>query len=250
MRKAVDKLKWLSVSVTVASLVMVFWVWPAWNSGSQTWYWGNNQDSPNTMYRNAYPPSGHNEPFKLPSGDSTLSFMANERAAQMLNFGKESWQYQIEWYPTPMMMESTLTGMDPVSFNLTIGRWRGMGTMMYVPYFSAMGSGASTGKATGGVSHISEMGNLMFMRGDILGAMVMFMTPFPLTVLLAAPSAGPLADPEPNGSFITSPLSDPGYPGAGAGVPTLSQWGALVLAILLCFLYFSVIRRRVKVGNS
>jgi len=118
---------------------------------------------------------------------------------------------------------------------------------MLIPYFSAMGSGdagsmSSPFVAMGQVLPITGIGNLGFMRGDMLGAMVMFMTSpvsFPVTVPLA------------NTCFITSPLSDPGYPGiSGVGIPTLSQWGTLVLAILLPMLYPFVIKRRIRIGHS
>lgn len=238
MRKTVDGLKWLSVSITVASLVMVFWVWPAWNAGPQTWYLGNNQDSINTMYRNAYPPSGHNAPFQF-TGSFMGAFMANEAANQMLNFGSDTWHYQIEWYLDPTFMPM---GQEMVSFSLTIGRWSGM-NMMYVPYFSAMGMGSpgsmdSPYVAKGEASPI--MGNFVFMSRDILGAMVMLMT---------SPSSIPIIAPLVNTWLITSSLSDPGYPG-WVSVPTLSQWGALVLAILLPLLYPFVIRRRIRIGRS
>ncbi|MGD0918886.1 MAG: hypothetical protein ABSB22_20770 [Thermodesulfobacteriota bacterium] len=242
MKKTIDGLKWVSVSITVASLVTVFWVWPAWNSGSQRWYWGNNEDSMNTMYRNVHPPSGHNAPFEF-EGSFNGSFMANEPAAQMLTFGPDPWQYHIEWYLTPMMM----TRMGTVMFSLTIGRYSGMGMMMYVPFFSATGSGFPPGSfdsrtiVEGFATPImGMMGDLVFMPGDMLGAMVMFMTSpsLPLTVPLA------------NTSFITSPLSDPGYPGGGVSIPTLSQWGMLVLAILLPLLYPFVIKRRIRIGRS
>ena len=127
----------------------VFWVWPAWNSGSQTWYWGNNEDSINTMYRNTHPPSGHNAPFQF-EGSFDGSFMANEAANQMLTFvfdPNNLWQYQIEWYRTPMIR--CRREMEMVSFSLTIGRWSGMGMMMmYAPFFSAMGSGLPPGSMT------------------------------------------------------------------------------------------------------
>ncbi len=241
MRETVDGFKWILVSITVASLVIVFWVWPAWNSGSQNWYWGNNLASINTMYRNAHPPSGHNAPFQF-EGNFSASFMANEAANQMLNFGSNPWQYQIEWYLNPMIMPS---GDEMVSFSLTIGKWSGMGMMMmYAPYFSAMGSGAAGSMSSPfvvkGEALPIMMSNLVFMSGDMLGAMAMFMTSpgsFPMIISLA------------NTCLITSPLSDPGYPGlSGVSVPTLSQWGTLVLAILLPLLYPFVIKRRVRIG--
>jgi len=248
MKKTVDGFKWLSVSITVACLVTVFWVWPAWNSGSQSWYWGNNNASMNTMYRNAHPPSGHNAPFQFdgsPTDWYTQSFMANEAANQMLTFGPDPWQYQIEWYLSPMQMAM---GGEMVTYSLTIGRLSGMGMMMmYVPFFSAMGSGVAGSMlnpfmAMGSALPITGMmGNLVFMPGDILGSMVMFMTSssFNLTIPLA------------NSCSVTSPLSDPGYPGVGGvSVPTLSQWGVLVLAILLPFLYSFVIRRRIRITRS
>ena len=86
------------------------------------------------------------------------------------------------------------------------------------------------------------MSNLVFMPGDMLGAMVMFMT---------SPGSYNLTVPLANTCFITSPLSDPGYPGVGGvSIPTLSQWGMLVLAILLPLLYTFVIRRRIRMGRS
>jgi hypothetical protein len=255
MKKTVDWFKWVSVSITVASLVTVFWVWPAWNAGSQTWYWGNNESSPvNTMFRNAYPPAGQNAPFKF-EGSFDGAFRANEPANMMLTFGPDAWQYQIEWYLDPMggFMGS---GMEMVMYSLTIGRWRGMTMMTYAPFFSAMGSGSLGSMARPFVAMgnalpmTGMMGNLDFMAGDFLGGMVMFMT-FDSSMMLAnIPMVVPLA----NTCFITSPLSDPGYPGIlGLGqfsVPTLSQWGILVLAILLPLLYPFVIKRRIRIGRS
>jgi hypothetical protein len=248
MKKTVDGLKWLSVSITVTVLVTVFWVWPAWNSGSQKWYWGNNEDSVNTMYRNTHPPSGHSAPFQF-EGSFDGSFIANEAANQMLTFvfdPNNLWQYQVEWYRTPMTMEGM---MDMVSFSLTIGRWSGMGMMMmYAPFFSAMRSGLPPGSMTDPIVAMGYalpikgmMSDLVFMSGDMLGAMVMFMTSPGLSLTV------PLA----NTCFITSPLSDPGYPGGNwVSVPTLSQWGTLVLAILLPLLYTFVIKRRIRVQRS
>jgi hypothetical protein len=245
MKKTINGLKWVSVSITVASLVMVFWVWPAWNAGSQTWYLGNNQDSMNTMYRNTPPPSGHNAPFEF-TGSFMGAFMANEAANQMLTFGSDPWQYQIEWYLDPMrtIMGS---GAEMVMYSLTIGRWSGTGMMrMYSAFFSAMGSGplgsmSSPYIAKGDALPIT-MANFSFMPPyDVLGAMVMIMT---------SPSDLPIIAPLVNTWLITSPLSDPGYPGVGVSVPTLSQWGMLVLAILLPLLYPFVIRRRIRIGRS
>ena len=253
MKKTIDGLKWVSVSITVASLVMVFWVWPAWNAGSQTWYLGNNESSVvSTMFRNAYPPAGQNAPFKF-EGSFEGRFRANEPANQMLTFGFDPWQYQIEWYLDPMggFMGS---GMEMVMYSLTIGRWSGMGMMsMYSPFFSAMGSGglgsmSSPYVARGDALPVTGMmSNLVFMPGDILGAMVMIMTLDSSMMLANIPLIAPLA----NTWLITSPLSDPGYPGiSGVSVPTLSQWGMLVLAILLPLLYPFVIKRRVRIGRS
>jgi hypothetical protein len=247
MRKTVDGFKWLSVSITVASLVIVFWVWPAWNAGPQTWYLGNNEDSINTMYRNARPPSGRNAPFQF-EGNFSGSFMANEAANQMLTFGPDPWQYQIEWYPDTMMGFMP-TGREMVMFSLTIGRWSGMGMMMmYVPFFSAMGSGALGSMFSpfvvkgDALPMTGMMANLVFMPGDILGAMFMLMT---------SPSSIPIIAPLVNTWLITSPLSDPGYPGVlTTSVPTLSQWGTLVLAILLPLFYPFVIKRRIRLGRS
>ena len=86
------------------------------------------------------------------------------------------------------------------------------------------------------------MGDFAFMSRDILGAMVMLST---------SPNSFNLTVPLANTCFITSPVSDPGYPGVGGvSVPTLSQWGTLVLAILLPLLYVFVIRRRIRIGRS
>jgi len=252
MRKTVDGFKWLSISITVATLVTVFWVWPAWNAGPQTWYLGNGGGSTGTnpMYRNAYPPAGQNAAFQIP-GSFEGFFRANEAANQMLNFGPDPWQYQIEWYlddPTFMPM-----GMEMVMYSLTIGRWRGMTMKEYTPLFSDTGSGGLGSMS----SHFFAMGtalpvtgmmlNFAFMPGDILGAMVGLMT-FDSSMMLAdIHLVGPLA----NTWSITSSLSDPGYPGVGGvSVPTLSQWGILALAILLPLLYPFVIKRRIRLGRS
>ena len=91
------------------------------------------------------------------------------------------------------------------------------------------------------------MSNLVFMPGDILGAMVMIMTLDSSMMLANIPMIAPLV----NTWLITSPLSDPGYPGfGGVSIPTLSQWGMLVLAILLPLLYPFVIKRRIRIGRS
>ncbi len=247
MKKTLDGFKWLSISITVVLLVTVFWVWPAWNWGSQTWFWGHNEGPTNTMYRNVHPPSGSNAPFQF-EGDFSASFAANEAATQMLDFGTQPWQYQIEWHLTSMMMMTVgadMMTMDPVNFTLTIGKWTGMSMMRYIEFFSAMGSGGLGSMTeptivTGMVSPIPGVGSLMFMPGDVLGAMVMLFSPAPLTISLA------------NTCFITSPFSDPGYPsglGGRPSVPTLSQWGMLVLAILLLVLYFFIVKRRIRVGR-
>jgi hypothetical protein len=135
---------------------------------------------------------------------------------------------------------------EMVMFFLTIGRWRSM-DMMWFEHFSARGSGVP-GSFDDRVIVTDRdfpltmsMGDLVFMRGDFLGAMLMFMTTMPFFDVTV-----PVA----NTVFITYPSSDPDYPGVGPGVPTLSQWGALVLAILLLFLYFLATRRRVETGRS
>jgi hypothetical protein len=255
MKKTVDGIKWVSISITVAVLVTVFWVWPAWNAGPQTWYMGNNEGLTNPMYRNAYPPVGQNAPFQI-AGSFEAFFRANEAANQMLNFGPDPWQYQIEWYlddPTFMPM-----GMEMVMYSLTIGKWRGgsmggMSMMAYTPLFSAMGSGllgsmASPFVVKGSALPLTGMMlNFAFMPGDILGAMVGLMT-FDSSMMLAdIHLVGPLA----NTWSITSAFSDPGYPGfAMTSVPTLSQWGMLALAILLSLLYPFVMRRRMRMRHS
>ncbi len=256
MRKTVDGFKWVSISITVATLVTVFWVWPAWNAGPQTWYMGNNEGLTNTMYRNVRPPVGQNAPFQI-AGSFEAFFRANEAANQMLNFGPDPWQYQIEWYLDPMGGFMG-TGMEMVMYSLTIGKWRGgmsmagMGMMAYAPLFSAMGSGflgsmASPYVAMGSAMLLTGMmGNLIFMPGDVLGAMVTIMT-FDSSMMLAnIPLIAPLA----NTWRITSPLSDQGYPGGGVSIPTLSQWGMLALSILLPLLYPFVIKRRIMMGRS
>ena len=117
--------------------------------------------------------------------------------------------------------------------------------MMYVPFFTAMGSGGigsmatpfvATGRATA-----MTMDRFIFKSpGTGWGAMFMVMSMDNLTLTLS------LA----NTCFITSPLSDPGYPGAAMGAPTLSQWGVLALAILLASFSTFVIKRRIRPGRS
>ncbi|MCJ7684108.1 MAG: hypothetical protein MUO68_07405, partial [Desulfobacteraceae bacterium] len=133
---AINKIKWFVVSVSALSLLMVFWVWPAWNSGSQSWYLGNDSDSTSTMYRNQHPPDGHNDDFVF-RGSLTQSFMANEAAMTMLNFGTAGWDYHIEWYRTMAMMAApAAVSMGDLSYDVSIGRWR---NSMFDPFFTAMG---------------------------------------------------------------------------------------------------------------
>jgi len=206
------------------------------------------------MFRNAYPPAGQNAPFQF-LGSFQKRFRANEAANQMLTFEPDPWQYHIEWYVDPTFMGF---GDEMVSFSLSIGIWSGgmsmgglPGMMAYHELFSAMGSGdlgsmLSPFVATGMATPVSML-NPVFMAGDILGAMVMLMTLDSSMMLVNVPMVVPLA----NTCFITSPLADPGYPGfSEMSVPTLSQWGMLVLAILLPLLYPFVIKRRIRIGRS
>jgi hypothetical protein len=221
----------------------VFWVWPAWNSWSQTWYWASDACGINPMYRNVNPHSANIEFDLLNGTPMSFSFMANEAVRQMLDFGFDAWQYNIEWYLSPMQMA---TGMEMVNYSLTIGKWSGMNMMMrtYVPFFTAMGSGgvgsmAAPFIATGRAMAMT-MDRFVFMPLDSLGAMFMVMSMDNLNLTLS------LA----NTCFITSPLSDPGYPGAAVGAPTLSQWGVLVLAILLTSVATLFMNRRIRLGRS
>jgi hypothetical protein len=243
MRKTVEGIKWLSISITVALLVTVFWVWPAWNSGSQTWYWASDAGGINPMYRNFNPHSANIEFDLLSNTPMSFSFKANEAALHMLDFGFDHWQYNIEWYLTPMHMS---TGMEMVNYTLTIGKWSGMtmGMMTFIPFFGAMGSGGVGSMAkpfvATGQAMAMTMDRFVFMPLDRLGAMFMVMSMDNLSLTLS------LA----NTCFITSPLSDPGYPGAAVGAPTLSQWGVLALAILLASFSTFVIKRRIRPGRS
>ena len=114
MRKTVEGFKWLSISITVAILVTVFWVWPAWNSGSQTWYWASDAGGVNPMYRNVNPHSANIEFFLSSATPQSFSFRATEGAMYMLDFGFDEWQYNIEWYLSPMHMA---TGMEMVNYS-------------------------------------------------------------------------------------------------------------------------------------
>jgi len=255
MKGNINGFKWVPISITVASLVTVFWVWPAWNAGPQTWYWGNNESSVvSTMFRNAYPPAGQNAPFQF-LGSFQKRFRANEAANQMLTFEPDPWQYHIEWYVDPTFMGF---GDEMVSFSLSIGIWRGgmsmgglPGMMAYHELFSAMGSGdlgsIFSPFVAMGMALPMSMVNPVFFPGETLGAMVTLMTLDSSMMLVEVPMFIRLA----NTCSITSGLSDPGYPGVGGvSVPTLSQWGVLALAILLPLLYPFVIKRRIRLGRS
>ena len=254
MTMAINKIKWFAVSISVLSLLMVVWVWPAWNSGSQNWYLGNDSGSralippipTNPMYRNERPKAPYNDDFVF-LYDLTQNFMANEAAMTMFTFGTDPWQYHIEWYRDDggMMVMMVRGIMGNLDYHLEIGRWR---NSMFAPFFTVSGSSAGDGTMAlrnvirDSGSTMTTMSLLSFKRGDVLGAM--------LTLMNTSMSMGGnyhvfLK----NTSSITSPLSDPGYPG-GDPIPTLSQWGMLFFAAILAVLSVSVIRRRVRVGRN
>ena len=249
MRMAINKFKWFAVSVSALSLLMVFWVWPAWNSGSQRWYLGNDNDSgapgsipTNTMFRNQPPLPPHNADFVFPMSFSS-SFMANEAAMTMLNFGTDPWQYHIEWYRTMAMMAApAAVSNGDLSYDLSIGRWK---NSMFQEFFTVMGSSVGPGTMENPVvisgSTMSSMRSLSFERGDVLALMLSLTNMMTDTEVHVALN---------NTCYITSPLSDPGYPDAVAQIPTLSQWGMLLFAVILAVLSVSVIRRRVRVSRD
>lgn len=241
MKMASDGIKWASSSLVVAFLLLVFWVWPAWNSGSQTWYWGNDgggDKGTSEMYRNRHAPSGHDEPFEF-GGSFSQSFLADESANQMLAFDDRPWKYHIEWDVSMMEMGMPrLATMGGLGYSLSIGRWSSM-TMMWSSYFEAMGRATDTGVIEGEAMTMS-MSQMPFAPGDILGVMVMLMND----------TGGLITIPLAQTCYITSPTSDPGYPGALPPIPTVSQWGMLLLALVVAFLSFTVIRRRLRTGKS
>ncbi|MBW1787576.1 MAG: IPTL-CTERM sorting domain-containing protein [Deltaproteobacteria bacterium] len=255
MTKAVDKLKWLSSSVIVVALLTVFWVWPAWNSGPQTWYFGNDGDTISIMYRNMHAPSGHNNSFEVaPRSMFSQDFKANEAAYQMLGFDNSPWQYHLEWYfGNDAMAAGSDRGPDmmgAVEYLLNIGRWDSM-TMMWQTYFQASGFSNAmgtpdfpvtiNGEATPvAMMSMMSMMYMPFVRGDILTAMLTIMNN----------TGGEVIVPIAQTCYITSPLSDPGYPGFLPPIPSLSQWGMLALAVIVGFFSFTVIRRRMRTAKS
>jgi len=53
-----------------------------------------------------------------------------------------------------------------------------------------------------------------------------------------------------NSCYLTSPLFDPPWPGqTSEAVPTVSEWGMLILALFLAGISVLVIRRRLKIGR-
>jgi len=52
-----------------------------------------------------------------------------------------------------------------------------------------------------------------------------------------------------NSCYLTSPLFDPPWPGQSQAVPTVSEWGMLILALFLAGISVLVIRRRLKIGR-
>jgi hypothetical protein len=239
MRMAINKIKWFAVSVSALSLLMVFWVWPAWNGGSQSWYLandGNIDTSP--MYRNQHPPPGLDDFVFATSFDHR--FTANEAATMMLNFGTDPWQFHIEWWrETGMDTSGFIT--DNLNWELTIGRLKGM-TSMFESFFTAMGSSPGPGSMEDPVvisgSTMSLGRSLYFEMGDMLAAML---------TLSSMTMGGNFHVVLKNTCYITSPLSDPGYPGE-VPIPTLSQWGMLLFAALIAVFSLFVMRRRVRMG--
>jgi len=249
----INKIKWLTVSVSTLSLLLVFWVWPAWNSGSQRWYFGNDSVtdglgiiSESTMYRNQHPPSGHNSDFVFSDSDSfKQQFIANEAAMTMLDFGNNGWQYKIEWYYNGTMGSSVSPSVrPPVSLNYTLNIGRRLTNNMFETFHYASGTSTGPGSMANPViisgSTMSSCSPLSFAPGEKLEAIL---------DLNSMTTGGVIHVVLDNTCFITSPLSDPGYPGAAAKkVPTLSQWGMLLFAVIIAFLSLFAIRRRVRMG--
>jgi len=120
---------------------------------------------------------------------------------------------------------------------------------MFVPFHTtgivlSEGPGSMTNPVIISGSTMSSCTPLLFDRDDVLGARFS--------------ASRSMSSGEFNGEFnvvlnktcyITSPLSDPGYPGAAAQVPTLSQWGMLLFAVIIAVLSVFVIRRRVRMSR-
>jgi hypothetical protein len=249
MRTTINKIKWCALAVSALSLLMVFWVWPAWNSGSQNWYLGNDSitGSPgvtlgNTMYRNQYPPTGHDEDFVFDASFEQY-FFANEAAMMMLNFGTTNWQYYLEVYrETGGMTTPGSDGVKDLNYTVNIGRWK---NSMFESFFTDMSMVNTEGSSMADPVMISgsamNLGrSLNFEMGDMLAAM--------LTLERAAMVSGQYHLVLKNTCYITSPLSDPGYPGSPV-IPTLSQWGMLLFAALIAVFSVFVLRRRVRMGR-
>jgi len=114
---------------------------------------------------------------------------------------------------------------------------------MFESFHTVMGSSTGPGFMANPViisGSTSSCTPVLFDRDDVLGAR------FSASGSMSSGEFNVVLN---NTCYITSPLSDPGYPGAAAQVPTLSQWGMLLFAVIIAVLSVFVIRRRVRMSR-
>jgi hypothetical protein len=136
-----------------------------------------------------------------------------------------------------------------IDYYLSIGRFDS--TNMWQTYFSAMGYADDMMGTAENPNVIEGFATPMTMMMTMMDYMPIFKGESLMLMLSISNNMGwEVTMPLNQTCYITSPLSDPGYPGFLPPIPTLSQWGILVLALFIAFFSFTIIRRRLRTGNS
>lgn len=159
--------------------------------------------------------------------DGCAVWVANESAVSDVDFGDNIWFSQIGWRSNTS---------DPIWVRLAIGTFNQSG-------FHGSFNTTGVAQGTGGVfdwlfTNMSSGGNFSVPEDDSLAMEVCVNR----TVDIGAN----------NVSYLEAPPSDPPYPGLRfppSVIPTLTQWGILITAILIGLFSVWVLKRRVEIGG-
>jgi hypothetical protein len=227
MKEWIRKIRWYFVSVGVVWLVMVFWVWPAFNQGGQMFHWSSCivPTENGTYYMNQTYPPGCLDYVTIDINQCAV-WVANESAVSDVDFGDNIWFPQMNW------MSST---NESIWVRFAIGTFNQSG-------FNESFNKTEVAQGTPGefgwlLTNMSSGGNFSVPEDDSLAVEVCVNR----TVDIAT-----------NGSHLGGPFSDPPYPGLRllpSVIPTLTQWGILIMAILIGLFSVWVLKRRVEIGG-
>ena len=228
MKEWIRKIRWYFVSVGVVWLVMVFWVWPAFNQGGQMFYWSSCivPTENGTYYMNRSFPDACSGIVTIDINGCAV-WVANESAVSDVDFGDNIWLSQMNW------MSST---NESIWVRLAIGTWN-PGTGLNESFNTTRVVQDTPEEFHQLFTNMSSVGDFAIPMGDRLAMGVCVNN----TVDIAT-----------NGSYLEAPPSDPPYPGLRllpSVIPTLTQWGILIMAILIGLFSVWVLKRRVEIGG-